>query len=157
MTIQVATVYPSVSSFSGTGQLDIGPYFIPSPKRLIRAEVRGMVNFQAFSLSNVGVLANFQLWAVQYADHGSAPANIVTTADGLPWLIREQLGHEDYVSAWAPTSGPGIVLSGSTLRAEWAGQTDIGRDIDLWLSLRPPTGVSVANQNVFASLRFWWS
>lgn len=157
MGIQVAVVYPSVSSFSSSAQLNIGPFGIPFVNKLLRAEVRGQVNFQGVPLAANGVHANFQLWAVQWVEAGTAPGDCITTADGLNWLIREQMGTQDTTSNWAPTSGPGVDIISYGLKAEWGGQIPIGRSIDLWLSSRAPTGVVVPNMNLFASLRFWWS
>lgn len=153
----VATVYPSTSAYSGSGQLDIGPFGIPDPIRLIRAEVRGQANLQGQPIAYNSVSANFPLWAVQWVDSGAGPNNIVTTADGLAWLIREQLGHQDTITSFAPATDTAGSLISYGLDADWAGQTSIGRTIDLWLSFRPPTGVSIPNMNVFASLRFWWT
>lgn len=157
MTIQTEVVYPSVSSFSSSAQLNIGPFGIPFVKTLLRLEARGQVNFQGVPLAANGVHANFQLWAVQWVPATAAPADCITTADGPNWLIREQTGTHDTTSNWAPTSGPGVDIITYGLKAEWAGQLPIGGAIDLWLSAKAPTGVVVPNMNLFASLRFWWS
>lgn len=137
--------------------MNLGPYFVPSVSKLLRVEVNGKINFQAEIFGNTSVQANFQLWAVQWVLHGVAAADVVTTADGPNWLIRQQVGSQESRVAWAPDTDTAAVLSGYPLVASWAGQLPIGADIDLWLSARAPTGVTIANQNLFASLRFWWS
>lgn len=156
MGTQVEVVYPSTSAFSGTGQLNLGPYFVPSVVRLLRMEVRGKFNFQGFVINSSGVEANFQLWAVQWVPHTAAPADCITTADGPGWLVRQQLGQDESRISWAPDTDNAAYLAGVPIIADWAGQLVINGDIDLWLSARAPTGVSIANMNCFASIRFWW-
>lgn len=156
MATQVAVVYPSASAFSGSSQLNIGPYFVPNVNRLLRAEVRGNVNFQGLILAPSSVQANFQLWALQWVPTGSAAADCITTADGENWLVREQLGRDDTTNAWTPDTDNCAFLATYTLNANWGGQLPIGYSIDIWLSLRAPTGAAIANQNLFASIRFWW-
>lgn len=157
MATQIEVVYPSTSAFSGSSQLNLGPYPTLFTEVLLRAEVRGQINVQGITLAANGVHANFLLWALQWVPHTASPADCVTTADGPNWLIREQMGTQDLTSNWAPASGSGVDIVSYGLRAEWAGQLVIGGPIDLWLSLKPPTGVSVFNYNLFASIRFWWS
>lgn len=157
MAIQTEVVYPSTSSFSGTSQLDLGPYHLGLVKTLLRAEVHGQVNFQGAVISSSSVTANFQLWAVQYVPAGNPANNIVTTADGPAFLIRQQVGSEDMLSTWAPNTSNAAVIGALALEGEWAGQQPINASIDLWMSLKAPTGASIPNQNLFASLRFWWS
>lgn len=137
--------------------MNLGPYFVPSVDKLIRAEVNGKINFQAEAFGSSSVQANFQLWAVQWVPHGTSAADVVTTSDGPNWLIRQQVGSQESRVTWSPNTDTSAVLSGYPLVASWAGQLPIGADIDLWLSARAPTGVTIANQNLFASLRFWWS
>lgn len=157
MTTLVQVVYPNTSAFSGTAQLNEGPFFIPSVNTLIRCEVHGQVNFEALSLSATGVVGSFQLWSVQWVPHGTPAQDCVTTADGPRWLIRQQLQTSDYYTTWAPTSGPGVFLNGGSLTGKWAGQLAINGDIDVYLSLRAPTGAAIANQNLMGSIRFWWA
>lgn len=155
--VKAAVVYPQTSSASGTGQENFGPYEIPSCIALLRVEVRGEVNFQGATISDTSVTANRQLWAVQWVSHGGGIQNIVTAADGLSFPLREQTGSQDSLSTWAPNSDSAAVIGSLALRGFWAGQLQINESIDLYLSLQPPSGESVPNYNVFASLRFWWS
>jgi|GEM_PF-2485329 len=157
MGIQAAVVYPSVSSFDSASQLNIGPYLVPDVKTLIRVESRGRVNFQGVSSVWNTVLANTLLWAVQWVPHGDTPNDVVTTADGLPWLIRQQLGTADSRVFWTPDSSSGTIISSDSLEADWAGQLPVNESIDLYLSARTPTGGSSGNLNVYGSLRFWWN
>lgn len=157
MATQVEVVYPSTSSFSGTSQLNLGPYALPTVATFLRLEVRGRVNYQGVVIPANGVEANTPLWAVQWVPHGNSPADCVTTADGPNWLIRQQLGTGETRVTWSPTTSNGVYLAGDPTVAEWAGQLIIGAAIDLYFSMRAPTGVSVANLNYFGSLRFWWN
>lgn len=149
--------YPSSGSFSGSGQIDFGPYFISDVVRLLRHEVRGQMNAQGVSLTDMGVAANQVLWAVQWVPAGNSPSNIVTTIDGPQFPIREQLGTSDLGTAWAPSTATGVVLASFGLRAFWAGQLVVNQSIDLYLSVKTPNGSAIANSNLFASLRTWWS
>jgi hypothetical protein len=155
--INVQTEYPSSSAFSGTGQLDLGPFFISDVGKLLRHEVRGQVNSQGQSLTDMGVAANFGLWAVQWVPAGDSPSNIVTTVDGPQFPIREQMGTMDLITSWAPTSADGAVLASFGLRSFWAGQLPVNQSIDLYLSVKTPSGSAMFNSNLFASLRTWWS
>lgn len=157
MSTQTEVVYPSTASWATTGQLDLGPYEVPDVVTLLRAEVRGAMNLQARLFGASSVNANFPLWAVQWVAHGSPPANIVTTADGPNWLIREQLGKTDTMAPWAPDSDNANIMACWATVADWAGQLPIGASIDLYLSFRPPTGSATGNANYFGSLRFWWA
>lgn len=157
MPINVQTEYPSVSSFSGTSQLNIGPFFISSVGKLLRHEVRGQLNAQGQTISGTSVSANTALWAVQWVPHGNSPSNIISTVDGPQFPIREQLGTTDKDLTWAPTTGGADTLGSWGLRSFWAGQLVINQSIDLYLCVNTPTGIGLANCNLFASLRTWWA
>lgn len=157
MTTQVEVVYPSTTAFSGSSQLNLGPYLVPDVTTLLRCEVRGQLNYQGQTISASSVTANFPLWAVQWVPHSAAPQDCITTADGPNWLIREQIGKDDVFEGWAPSTDAAASLLTYALRAEWAGQLAIGASIDLYMSMRAPTGVSLANANLYASIRFWWA
>ena len=149
--------YPSTSAFSGSSQLDLGPFFISDVGKLLRHEVRGQVNFQGASVTDMGVAANTALWAVQWVPHGDSPSNIVTTIDGPQFPIREQMGTTDLSPIWAPTADAAAVLASFGLYSFWAGQLVVNQSIDLYLSVKAPNGASLPNANLFASLRTWWS
>lgn len=157
MSTKTEVVYPSISSYSGSSQLNLGPYNVPTVGRLLRAEVRGQFNYQGANYDASSVLANLALWAVQWVPAGDSPSDVVTTADGPQFLIREQMGTEDILTSWAPSTDVSALLLSYGLRSFWAGQLHIGESIDLYMSLRAPTSVTLANFNLFASLRFWWS
>jgi hypothetical protein len=155
--INVQTEYPHSAAFSGSGQLDLGPFFISDVGKLLRHEVRGQVNIQGQSLADNAVLGNLLLYAVQWVPHGDSPSNIVTTVDGPQFPIREQMGTIDTLTAWAPTADVGAVLIGYGMRSFWAGQLPVNQSVDLYLSVRTPDGSSQPNSNLIASLRTWWS
>lgn len=157
MSTPVQTEYPSSGSFSGSAQVNFGPFFISGVHKLLRHEVRGQMNAQGVSLTDMGVAANQVLWAVQWVPTGDSPSNIVTTVDGPQFPIREQLGTSDLSTAWAPTTSDGVVLASFGLRSFWAGQLAVNQSIDLYLSVKTPNGSAIANSNLFASLRTWWS
>lgn len=157
MATQVEVVYPSTTGFSGTSQLNLGPYAVPTVATLLRCELRGMVNFTGATITALSIEANTPLWAVQWGAHGFTPADCVTTADGPNWLIRQQLGDSSTRVSWAPASDDAAFVAGYGMKADWAGQLIIGSPIDLYFSMRAPTGASVPNFNVYATIRFWWN
>lgn len=157
MSTQIEVVYPSTSAFSGTAQLNLGPYTVPNVKTLLRVQHRGKVNFQGVSIGDTTVEANTPLWAVQFVPQGNAPADVVTTVDGGTWLIRRQLGSTETRLAWAPNTDTAAYLATVDLTDDWHGQLALGISIDLYLSMRAPTGATINNLNLFSSLRFWWA
>lgn len=157
MPTKIEVVYPSNSSFSGTGQLDIGPFSSGTVETLLRAEVRGKINYQGLTAGTGSVEINLPLWALQWVPHTAAPADCVTTADGPNWLIREQTGSEETRIGWAPDTAFAGYLATYPLKAEWAGQLVIGSPVDLYLSLKSPSGIGTPNFNLFASIRWWWT
>lgn len=157
MVTKAATVYPSIVSFSGSAQTNIGPYNIPSAITLLRVEVHGLVNYQSVAATHPTVGANYLLWAVQWVPAGAGASNIITAADGDHFPIREQLGDTDLLTSWEPSTATAAVQSSLGLRASWAGQVPISPSVDLYLSFASPSGGSSSNANVFATLRFWWS
>lgn len=157
MAVQTEVVYPSTGSASGSGQVDLGPFYVPAVTTLLRAEVRGKINFETLSINYPFYEANYQLWALQWVPHGTVAQNCITSADGKQWLIRQQVGSEESRIAWAPTSDTGLYLATYPTVAEWAGQQYIGESIDLYLSMAPPTSAGVDAFNYYGSIRFWWS
>lgn len=157
MAVQAQIVYPSVSSYSGAGQLDIGPFYVPSVFWLLRLYLHGKNNYQAAVFGATSVEANYELYAVQWVPHGDPPFNIVTQADGANFPIRRQIGSQETRITWDATSSTANVIVTQPLEGKWAGQTVIGSDIDIYLSMRPPSGSSVGNHNTFASIRYWWA
>lgn len=149
--------YPHNSAFSGTSQIDIGPFFISDVVRLLRHEVRGQINTQGQNVTDVSVLANQTLWAVQWVPTGDPPSDIVTTIDGSQFPIREQTGNSDLVTCFAPSSDTAGIFITYGLRSFWAGQLVVNQSIDLYLSVKNPSGSAILNSNLFASLRTWWS
>lgn len=157
MSTSVQVEYPSESAFSGSAQVNMGPFFISDVVKLLRHEVRGQVNFQAESVEDTIVIANLGLWAVQWVPTGNSPSDIVTTVDGPQFPIRQQMGTADLISTWAPTADAAALMVSYGLVASWGGQLPVGRSIDLYLSVKPPSGTGLGNANLFASLRTWWS
>lgn len=149
--------YPSSAAFSGTAQVDFGPFFISNVNKLLRHEVRGQVNTQGAVVAPGSVFENAILWAVQWVPAGNSPSDIVTTIDGPQFPIREQLGSDAVIAAWSPATANGEILGTLGLRSFWAGQLVVGQSIDLYLSLKTPNGSAIQNSNLFASLRTWWS
>lgn len=157
MGIKSQVEYPSSGSFSGTGQLNLGPFFISDVVKLLRHEVRGQLNQQGQNGSDTAVLANEPLWAVQWVPAGNSPSDIVTTIDGPQFPIREQMGTIDLITTFAPDTADAAFFHSYGLRSFWAGQLVVNQSVDLYLSVKTPDGVAIPNSNLFASLRTWWS
>jgi len=156
VTAQKQVVYPSTGAFSGTSQLNLGPFTAGPVFKLLQARLRGQVNFQGATLGATSVLANVILYGVQYGVHGFTPADVVTSAYDATWLIRQQLGHSDFITSWAPPTSSAPVIASLGLEGWWAGQQYINSTIDYYLSLRAPTGVAVANFNLYGSIEIWF-
>lgn len=157
MATQVEVVYPSSTAIDLTTQNDIGPFFVPDVVTLLRAELRGRCNFVGTTYAAGNNEKNVILWAVQWTTGGAGPANIVTTADGPAFLMREQLGAQDVRDFWAVPTDDANIMQGDSLHRDWAGQIAINTSIDLYLSFAVPTGVTPAIFNMYGSLRFWWA
>lgn len=140
-----------------SAQLNIGPYAVGSVTTLLRAEIRGKVNFQAVALSALSVEANWLMFGLQWVLHGAAPLDVITSADGDHWLVRERIGDTGSAAAWAPSSDVFGYIKGYHMGADWAGQIPIGSIIDFYVSFNSAEGVVVPNYNTFGSIRSWWS
>lgn len=157
MGTQKQVVYPSIGTFNSNAQLNFGPYGPTSVVTILRAEVRGNINWQGEPLALASVLANFQMWGLQWVPHGNAALDVVSSGDDDHWLLREQVAGQDKLAAWTPVTNTAAVLWTEQVRGDWAGQLAIGASIDLYLSMRAPTGVVIPNMNFFGSIRWWWS
>lgn len=157
MGTQKEVVYPTVAAFSGAGAVFFGPYPSGTVNKLLRAEVHGAANYQGLAVGASSVFTNQLLWGLQWVAHGAGALDPVTSSDDDHWLIRQQTGDQSYATSWAPSTATAGVLSGVQLAGSWAGQLPIGASIDLFLALKSDTGLAVANLNVFATIRWWWS
>lgn len=157
MATLIEVVYPSTTSYAGTAQLNLGPYEVPTVANLLRAEVRGQMNFQGSSIVDNTTITNPMIYGVQWVPFGDPANDVVTSADGPGWLMREVLGSTDYNTTWAPTTDTAALYGGNGMHADWAGQLPVNQSIYLYLSIKSPTGYSVVNSNVYATLRFWWT
>lgn len=157
MATQKEVVYPSTASFNAAGQLNFGPYPSGVISKLLRAEVRGQINFQAVTVGAASVDANFQLFGLQWVAHGAAALNVVSSADDDHWLIREQTGTNDARIFWTPAANTISRMRSYVTKADWAGQLPIGVSADLYLSFNSPTGVVIDNMNYFGTIRWWWT
>ncbi len=153
----MTTFFWNNASFTGSSQLDIGPFFIGFVNKIYKMEADGEANYQGSVLGTSSVFANFLAWAVQKVPHGTAANDLVSTADGEDWFIRRQTGSEDYATSWAPNTSNAGVLAGVKLVDKWAGQLAIGADTDLFVSFKSSTGASLANFNTFGTVRIWWN
>jgi hypothetical protein len=148
--------YPSTSSFSGTGQLALGPFNVGTVNKLLQVELRGAANFDAATITATGVLANVAIYGIQWVAHGAGHGDVVSSAYDPTWPIRHQLGMNDLTASWTPTTGGSNTLACNALWGHWAGQLAIGENVDMWLLLKSPSGQAVSNMNLFASLEAWW-
>lgn len=157
MATQREVVYPSIAAFNSNLILTFGPYPSGFIHTLLRAEVRGKVNFQGETISVASVEANYQIWGLQWVSHGSPALDPVSSADSRQWMLREQLGSQDTTKAWTPAANTAASLKSYQTRGDWAGQMLISDNVDLYLAMRAPTGVVIPNMNYFGSIRWWWT
>jgi hypothetical protein len=153
----LTTFYWSTSSFSGIGPLHEGPFFVGTLNKLFRAEVRGQVNYQASVVGPASVGVNSPAWGLQQVPHGSAANDPVTSTDDDTWLIRRQIGQDDYLTSWAPNTANANILAGSEVSDSWHGQLAIGAATDLFLSFKSSSGIAIGNMNTFGTIRIWWA
>jgi hypothetical protein len=152
----LTTFFWTTSSFSGTGQLDEGPFHVGTVNKFFRAEVRGNINYEGVSVADTGVFANYAAWGLQQIAHGSSPLDVVSSADDDAWLMRRQTGSQDVVPAYAPNSDTGAFFVTNTVADDWAGQLAIGADTDVYLVIKGITGSGLANLNTYGTIRLWW-
>ena len=153
----LTTFFWSTSSFSGTSQLNEGPFHVGTLNKLFRVEVRGEINYQGASLADDAVTANYAAWGLQQIPHGDSALDVISSTDNDTWLCRRQTGSQDTVLAWAPTADVAAVMVSNTVADDWAGQLAIGADTDVYLVIKGSTSVGLPNFNTFGTIRLWWS
>jgi len=153
----LTTFFWSTDAFSGSGQLNEGPFHVGTVTKFFRFEVNGEMNFQGASLADTGVLSNGGAWGLQQVPHGADSEDVISSTDNDTWLIRRQIGSQDVLTSWAPTSDVGAILVSSVVEGSWAGQLAIGADTDVYLSVKNSVGGSLSNFNTFGTIRLWWS
>jgi hypothetical protein len=153
----MTTFFWSNSAYSGSAQLNIGPFFIGFVEKIYKMEVRGQTNIQGVVVNSSSVRANFAVFAVQKVPHGAPAANIITTADSEDFFVRRQTGSNDVFSTFAPSTDTAADLVTYSTADDWAGQLAIGADTDLWVSFVASTGVVLSNFNTFGTVRLWWN
>ncbi len=151
------TFFWSYPSFSGTSQLDLGPFFVGFVNKFYKVQVHGACNFQGAVYGSSSVAANFLGWGVQQVPHTAAAEDLITSADSETWFIRRQTGQNDQTKVWSPDSNNAAVLTTQATTDDWAGQLAIGGDTDLWVSFASTTGAAVGNMNTFGTVRLWWN
>lgn len=151
------TFFWNYPAFSGTSQLNLGPFFIGFVNKLYKVQVRGQVNYQGVTLGSSSVLANFLAWGLLWVPHTAAATDVITSADDETWISRRQTGDDDYPVEIAPSSGTSGVLLTNAINDDWAGQLAIAQDADLWMCFKSSTGASISNLNTFGTVRLWWN
>jgi hypothetical protein len=149
--------YWGTGSFSGTGQFDEGPFAIGAINKLLRAEVRGELNFQGDTFGDTSVSANLLMWGLQIVPHGDAAQDVIVSDDNDSWLLRRQTGGYDYPKVFSPSTDTAAALTSIGMREDWAGQLAEGISVDAYLSFAPPFGGSTPNFNTYGTLRFWYA
>lgn len=153
----LTTFFWSTSSFSGTAQLNEGPFFVGNVNKFFRAEVRGQVNYQIPNIATGSVTANLLAWGLQQVPHTNAALDVITSPDSDSWMMRRQTGQEDTSATWAPASSQGAIVTSYAVIDDWAGQLAIGGNTDMFLVLKTSTGQTIPNVNTFGTIRVWWA
>jgi hypothetical protein len=152
----LTTFFWRTSSFSGSGQLNIGPEFIGHVNKFFRVQVRGEVNYQGASLTDTSVLANILCFGVQQVPHTAAAEDLISSVDSETFFTRRQSGSQDTTMGWAPSSDTGALIATVTVTDDWYGQLAVGLDTDVWVSFKASDGGSLANLNTYGTVRLWW-
>jgi hypothetical protein len=153
---QLTTFLWSTSFFTGTSQLNEGPFNIGDVHKIFRAEVHGMVNFEGTDLGLASVLANVGVWGLQWGAAGYTARDIISDPDSDGWLMRQQFGATDTIVGWSPQTADAAVLHSYVITNKWAGQLDLGgANTDCYLVFEGHTA-GLDNLNTFGSIRLWW-
>lgn len=153
----LSTFFCTTSAFSGSSQLNEGPFHVGTANKFYKLQVRGQVNFQGKAVAAGSVAANDFAVGVVIVGHGDAAPDVITSSDNDGWLVRGNFGRSDYTVTWAPSSDTGETLVTYAIKDRWAGQLAVGSDVDLFLCVKSTDGVALANLNLFATMRLWWS
>lgn len=152
----LTTFFWTTTSYSGSGQIDEGPFHIGLVNKLFKAEVRGAIGHQGGTIDTSSVLSNYTAWGLQIVPHGNSPLDVITSSDSDSWLMRRQTGTDDLAMTWAPSTDTAGLLQSTAVADDWAGQLNLAHaDMDCYLSLKPTIG-SVANNNTLGTIRLWW-
>lgn len=157
MTHNLSTFFANTGSFSGAGQLSLGPFNIGTVSKIYRMQLRGNMSFQGVTIGTSSVFAGWYVVAVQWVPHGDPMNDVVLTSDYDGFLTRSQVGLSDITATWAPSTDAAGNLAWVAFRDEWRGQGNIGQNADLWFGMKPAGSGSSPNLNVYASMRLWWS
>lgn len=152
----LTTFFWNTSSFSGSAQLNEGPFFVGFVNKFFKVEVHGMINFQGAVFGSSSVEANFAAFGLQQVPHGAAALDVITSTDNETWFMRRQIGQDDHRAVWAPDTSNSALLASQVVTDRWAGQLAIGADTDLFLSVKTSTGAALGNLNSFGTIRLWW-
>jgi hypothetical protein len=156
MTHLLTTMFWSTSSFSGTSQLNEGPFHMGTVNKLFRFQVRGLINYVGTAVTDMSITANLPAFGVQQVPHGNSPNDVISSTDNDTWLVRRQTGENDTMGSWAPSSDTGVLFVQNAVRDDWAGQLAIGADTDVYLSIKTSTGQTLPDFNTFGTIRVWW-
>jgi hypothetical protein len=143
-------------SFSGSGQIAMGPFPMGDVNKLFKLQARGAINFQGAVIGTSSVFANLLTWGVCLVPHGDSPPDVLTSSDSDAWLIRTGVGSTDVAATWAPNTDSAGSLAALAMDGEWAGQLSYGGAAqDVFVCLRAFTG-SIANANSMGQARLWF-
>jgi len=152
----LTTFFWGNASYSGSAQLNVGPYHVGFVNKFFRVEVHGQINTQAQPLGDTSVLANRLVFGVQQVPHTASAEDVITSSDSDTWFVRRQVGDSDMVVGWAPSTDVASVLPTNAVHDDWAGQLAIGADTDVWFSFRNSDLTVQPNYNTYGTMRIWW-
>jgi len=152
----LTTFFFSNASFTGSGQLNMGPEFLGFVNKIFKVQVRGQINYQGASLVDNGIFANRYAWGVQQVPHTAAAEDMTGSVDSETWIFRRQVGWTDTNTAYAPTTDTGAFFVTQAMVEDWHGQLAVGLDTDIWACIKATDGSTIPPMNAYGTVRVWW-
>ena len=158
MTHLITTFFWEATNFSGTSQLDVGPWNIGNVNKLFRLQTRGTVDFHSTNITSPTVFGSPVAWGVQIVAHGTSPSDVISDPDSDQWLMRVRAGTGEGNATWSPNSNTATTVQAVATADDWAGQLALGAvNIDAWVSFKGFPFLSLAEFDTYGTLRFWWT
>lgn len=155
----LTTIFYFDNTFAGAvAQRDVGPLHPGNVNRAFRAACRGELSLQSFNAGAPYITENDLLWGLQWVNHGSSPASVLTSPVDDHWFWRHALTlTNDVTRVWSPSTANGVVQGSDPLHDEYRGQRiKPVADIDLYISIQASFGLLTGTFIMLGSVEFAW-
>lgn len=139
-------------------QRDVGPLHVGNVNTAFLARCRGEMSFTSVNSSVPFVTENDVIWGLQWVNHGSTPADVLTSAVDDHWFWRHALTlTSDVTRAWGPQSTTTTFQGSDPINDQYRGQRiKPVTDIDLYVSLKAGFGILSGTFVVLGAVEFQW-